>query len=49
MRLLVVGTGNMAGLQVQRGWSQIEGVELVGAVDPVPASLEAFAATYSVP
>jgi predicted dehydrogenase len=49
MRLLVVGTGNMAGLQVQRGWSKIEGVELVGAVDVVPASLEAFAATYGVP
>ena len=49
MRLLIVGTGNMAGLQVQRGWSRIEGVELVGAVDVVPANLEAFAATYGVP
>jgi len=39
----------MAGLQVQRGWGQIEGVELVGAVDTVPANLEAFAATYGVP
>ncbi|MDP3316705.1 MAG: Gfo/Idh/MocA family oxidoreductase [Devosia sp.] len=49
MRLLVVGTGNMAGLQVQRGWSRIEGVTLAGAVDPVSANLEAFAATYVVP
>jgi len=49
MRLLVVGTGNMAGLQVQRGWSRIEGVTLAGAVDPVSANLEAFAATYGVP
>jgi len=49
MRLLVVGTGNMAGLQVQRGWGHIEGVELVGAVDVMPANLEAFATTYGVP
>jgi predicted dehydrogenase len=49
MRLLVVGTGNMAGLQVQRGWGIIEGVELVGAVDVVPESLARFATTYGVP
>jgi len=49
MRLLVVGTGNMAGLQVQRGWSRIEGVELAAAVDVLPESLEAFATTYGVP
>ena len=49
MRLLVVGTGNMVGLQVQRGWGKIEGVELAGAVDPMPANREAFATTYDVP
>lgn len=49
MRLLVVGTGNMAGLQVQRGWGKIEGVELVGAVDVDMARLEAFASTHAVP
>jgi len=39
----------MAGLQVQRGWGKIEGVELAGAVDVMPANLEAFATTYGVP
>lgn len=49
MRLLVVGTGKMAGLQVQRGWGHIDGVELVGAVDVLPAAVAAFAAEYHVP
>ena len=42
MRLLVVGTGKMAGLQVQRGWGSIPGVELVGATDVVPDAVAAF-------
>ncbi len=49
MRLLVVGTGNMAGLQVQRGWGIIDGVDLVGAVDVDPVRLEAFASAHAVP
>jgi predicted dehydrogenase len=48
MRLLVLGTGNMAGLQTERGWSRIEGVEVVGAVEPVPASLDAFADRFGI-
>jgi len=39
----------MAGLQVQRGWGKIDGVELVGAVDVIAANREAFATTYGVP
>ncbi len=49
MRLLVVGTGKMAGLQVQRGWSKINGVELIGAVDVMPEAVAAFAAEHKVP
>jgi len=48
MRLLIVGTGNMAGLQVQRGWGKIEGVELVGAIDIDAARAAAFAAEHGV-
>ena len=39
----------MAGLQVQRGWGKIDGVDLCGAVDVIAANREAFAATYGVP
>ncbi len=49
MRLLVVGTGKMAGLQVERGWGIIDGVELVGAVDVMPEAVAAFAAMHNVP
>ncbi len=48
MRLLILGTGNMAGIQVDRGWSKIDGVTLAGAVDVVPGNLEAFAGKYGV-
>jgi predicted dehydrogenase len=46
MRLIVLGTGNMARLQMRRGWTLIEGVEIVGAVDPVPANLDSFCAEF---
>jgi predicted dehydrogenase len=49
MRLLVLGTGRMAGLQVERGWGAIEGVELAGAVDVDPGNLRAYADKYCVP
>ncbi len=49
MRLLVVGTGKMAGLQVQRGWSRIDGVTLAGAVDVMPDNLAAFCSEHGVP
>ena len=48
MRLLVVGTGNMAGLQMQRGWTRIAGVEVVAAVDVMPANLEAFTTAFGI-
>ncbi|HHY50034.1 MAG TPA: Gfo/Idh/MocA family oxidoreductase, partial [Alphaproteobacteria bacterium] len=48
MRLLVLGTGRMAALQMQRGWSQIDGVEVVGAADVVPANLEAFCDRFGI-
>jgi predicted dehydrogenase len=48
MRLLVLGTGRMATLQMQRGWTHIEGVEIVGAVDVVPANLDAFCSEFGV-
>ena len=48
MRLLILGTGTMAGLQVQRGWSQIPGVELVGAVDVDLNNLQDFCSQYGV-
>jgi predicted dehydrogenase len=49
MRLLVLGTGNMAKLQMRRGWTQIEGVEVVGAVELMPDNLEAFCAEFGTP
>ena len=49
MRLLVVGTGKMAGLQVQRGWGLIDGVTLAGAVDVAPGGLAAFCDAHGVP
>ncbi len=48
MRLIVIGTGNMAGLQMQRGWSKIPGVEVVAAVDVMPANLEAFTTAFGI-
>lgn len=48
MRLLVLGTGNMAKLQMNRGWNVIPGVEVVGAVDVDPNQLEAFCAEFKV-
>lgn len=49
MRLLILGTGRMAALQVQRGWGIIDGVELAGAVDVDPNGLALFCATHNVP
>jgi predicted dehydrogenase len=49
MRLLVLGTGNMAKLQMRRGWTQIDGIEVVGAVDLDAANLEAFCAEFGTP
>jgi predicted dehydrogenase len=49
MRLLILGTGTMAGLQVQRGWGKIDGVTLAGAVDVDAGSLAAFCTEYGVP
>ena len=41
MRLLILGTGNMAKLQ-SRHWHKMDDVELVGAVDVDPNNLEAY-------
>jgi predicted dehydrogenase len=48
MRLLVLGTGNMANHQTERGWSQIPDVEVVGGVDIQPGNLEAWATKFGV-
>jgi predicted dehydrogenase len=48
MRLLVLGTGRMASLQMDRGWGQIDGVEVVGAVELDPDRLGAFADKYGI-
>lgn len=48
MRLLVLGTGNMGKLQMRRGWSRIDGVEVVGAADPDPGGLAAFCEEFGV-
>ncbi|PSS59388.1 oxidoreductase, partial [Ensifer sp. NM-2] len=42
MRLLVVGTGGMANSHAQ-AFAQIEGVEMVGAVDVDPKRAKGFA------
>jgi predicted dehydrogenase len=49
MRLLILGTGRMATLQMQRGWTRIDGVEVVGAADVVPAHREAFCREFDIP
>jgi predicted dehydrogenase len=48
MRLLILGTGTMAALQMQRGWGHIEGVEVVGAVDVDPNNLQLFCSQYGI-
>ena len=45
MRLLILGTGNMARSQ-SRHWRKIEGVEIVAAVDVDAASLAAYEAEF---
>jgi predicted dehydrogenase len=47
MRLIVVGTGSMAQTQA-RHFKAIEGVEIVAAVDPDPARLNAFADEFGI-
>jgi predicted dehydrogenase len=49
MRLLILGTGVMAGLQSDRGWTIIDGVTIAGAVDVDANSLDAFCKKYDVP
>jgi predicted dehydrogenase len=49
MRLLVLGTGRMATLQMERGWQKIDGVEVVGAVEVDPGKLAAFADHHNIP
>jgi len=48
MRLLILGTGNMASHHVAH-FSAIEGVEVVGAVDVDPIRLNAFCDARSIP
>jgi len=48
MRLLVVGTGRMA-INHAKAFQTIARVEIVGAVDPDPAGLAAYAQTFGVP
>ena len=48
MRLLLLGTGGMAALHV-KGFRQVEGVEIVGAVDTDPNRLSAFLETHGIP
>ena len=38
----------MATLQMQRGWTRIDGVEVVGAVDTAAASLDAFCTEFGI-
>ena len=49
MRLLILGTGRMAALQMQRGWGKIDDVEVVGAVEVDPNKLTAFADSHNIP
>nr|QIQ10654.1 Inositol 2-dehydrogenase/D-chiro-inositol 3-dehydrogenase [uncultured bacterium] len=49
MRLLVLGTGRMATLQTERGWSHIDGVEIVAGCDIVPENLAAYCDAFGVP
>ena len=48
MRLLILGTGSMASNQATH-FAQIEGVELVGAVDTDPTRLAAFCDGHNIP
>lgn len=48
MRLLVIGAGRMAANHA-KAFRDIEGVELVGAVDPDPANLAAYVEAFGVP
>jgi predicted dehydrogenase len=48
MRLLVIGAGRMAAHHA-KAFKDIEGVELVGAVDPDPDNLAAYVDAFSVP
>src|SRR5690242_9551216 len=48
MRLLVLGTGRMATLQMQRGWTQIPDIEVVGAVDVLEANLDLFCGQFGI-
>lgn len=48
MRLLVIGAGRMAANHA-KAFKDIEGVELVGAVDPDPANLAAYVEAFGVP
>ncbi|MDB5623695.1 MAG: Gfo/Idh/MocA family oxidoreductase, partial [Devosia sp.] len=47
MRLLLLGTGGMARLHV-KGFREVEGVELVAAVDTDPNRLQAFRETHDI-
>jgi predicted dehydrogenase len=48
MRLLILGTGSMAG-QHAKHFAAIEGVSVVGGVDVDPNRLEAFNTQYNIP
>ena len=48
MRLLVLGTGNMGKLQMARGWTKIDGVEVVAAADTDPGGLAAFCEEFGI-
>ncbi|MEQ1899697.1 MAG: Gfo/Idh/MocA family oxidoreductase [Devosia sp.] len=48
MRLLILGTGSMAG-QHAKHFAAIDGVSVVGGVDVDPVRLEAFNAEYKIP
>jgi predicted dehydrogenase len=47
MRLLILGTGRMA-INHAKAFQQIEGVEMVGAVDVVPDTLDNFCETFGI-
>jgi len=49
MRLLMLGTGRMATLQMERGWSLIPEVSVVAAVEVDPRKLDVFADTHDIP
>ncbi|RVP99268.1 gfo/Idh/MocA family oxidoreductase, partial [Sinorhizobium meliloti] len=47
MRLLILGTGGMANSHA-KAFAEIEGVEMVGAVDVDPSRAKAFAVTHGI-